>query len=43
MYVSVYDCVCARQDYALGTVGTVPMAYEEMIAYEAIDVAYKSK
>ena len=29
--------------YLFGTIGTVPMAYEEKLAYEAFNVAYEFK
>ena len=31
------------QDYPLGTIGTVPMAFKEEAAYEAVNEAYENK
>ena len=30
-------------DYSLGTTGIVPMAYEEILPYETLNVAYDYK
>ena len=34
---------CTEQDYPLGTIEAVLMAYEEKVAYEAINVTDESK
>ena len=33
----------SKADYPFSTIGTVPMAYEEKLAYEALNVAYEFK